>query len=119
MRRWLGCRKLLASATTLASDRLQTQKKFWSIGIQRYEAESRNIDSEWYIKRGAVDLVLEAKSLDPGNKQMELVLTGNPYGYLSSRLSQDVLAIYTYSDLYVDGMTEVMKCDRVEASTPA
>jgi hypothetical protein len=73
-------------------------------------------DTEWFVNRGAVDLTLQAKSLDPDALKIELVLTGDPYG--SSEDDQQAITIRTYNE-YVIPVTGFLGCDKADGVTPA
>jgi hypothetical protein len=105
--------------TMIANDNIRLVDLNTSTGASKWErldfaiTNSSSEPYDWYIDRAAVDLILQAKSLDPDALKVELVLTGDPYGYLSSEDDQQAITIRTH-DYLEYGYTEVLGCDQVE-----
>jgi hypothetical protein len=99
------------------------QEKAWEAILgNKSTARSANgsFDKNRFVQWGAVDLVLDIKSLDPDTMKVELLFTGDPYGGLASMYKPELVTIRTYADGVTDRgplVTEVLGCDTSD-STP-
>jgi hypothetical protein len=62
-------------------------------------------DWRWFTNRGAVDLTLTAKSLDPDSMKWEASMVGAPSGFIAHMDNQEMIAVRTASHHNGEPMT--------------